>query len=88
MFPEFFQNFNQERKTSLNIKFLGGISRGRPGGYPPPKMFTPSLEEQENEGVCADVLDPKARTSMTQGDLRKTLCRKTSFRSLLKREFS
>ena len=67
---------------SLNIKFLGGISRGRPGGYPGgrprPKTFTPSLGEQENKVFRADVLDPQVRTSMTRGGLRKTLCTKTS----------
>ena len=39
------------RKGSLNIKFLGGISHGRPGRYPGrrpgPKIFTPSLGAQE-----------------------------------------
>ena len=72
----------QERKSSLNIKFLGGISHGHPGGYPGgrpgPKTFTPSLGVQENKDFCADVLDPKARTSVIRGGLRKTLCRRTS----------
>ena len=66
----------------LAEKVFGRISRGRPGGYPggrpDPKTFNPSLGAQENEVLCADVLDPEARTSMTQGGLRKTLCRKTS----------
>ena len=69
----------QERKSSLNIEFLGGISRGHPGGYPGgcpgPKTFTPSFEAQESQVFCADVLDSKARTSMTRESLRKTLCR-------------
>ena len=65
-------DFTQERKSSLNIKFLGGISHGCPSGYPPgPKTFTPSLGAQENKAFCADVLDPKARTCMTRGGLRK-----------------
>ena len=72
----------QERKICLNTKFLGGMTRRRPGGYPGgrpgPKTFTPSLGAQENTVFCADVLDPKARTSMTPGGLRKTLCRETS----------
>ena len=38
-------------------------------------MFTPSLGAQEIEFFCADVLNPKARTSMTRGCLRKTLRR-------------
>ena len=63
-------NFVQERRSSLNIEFLGGISRrhpgGCPGGRPGPKTFTPSLGAQENKVFCADVLDPKARTSMTR----------------------
>ena len=41
----------QEGKRSPNTKFLGGISRGRPGGYPygrpGPKTLTPSLGAQE-----------------------------------------
>ena len=61
----------QERKSSLNITFLGGISRRCPveylGGRPYPKTFTPSLGAQENKVFCADAHDPKARTSMTQG---------------------
>ena len=44
----------QEGKRSLNIKFLGGISRGLPGEYPAgrpgQKPFTPSLGAQENNG--------------------------------------
>ena len=56
------------------LRRSGQISGGRPG----PKTFTPSLGAQENKVFCADVLDPKARTSMTRGGLRKTLCRKTS----------
>ena len=47
----------QGREKRLNVKFLGGISRGRPGGYPGrlpgPKTFTPSLGAQENKGVFA-----------------------------------
>ena len=43
-----------------------------------PRTFTPWLGAQENKVFCADVLDPKARTSMTRGGHRKTLCRKTS----------
>ena len=80
---------NQEGKNNLNIKFLGGKTRGRPGGYlggrPGPKTFTPSLGTQENKVSCADVLDPKVRMSMTREGLRKTLCRKVRayiFRSL------
>ena len=42
----------QERKRSLNMKFLGGIFRGclggYPGGRPGPKTFTASLGAQEN----------------------------------------
>ena len=75
-------SYSQERKSSLNTKFLGETSRGRPGGYlgrrPGPKTFTPLLGAQENRVFCADVLDPKARTSMTRGGLRKILCRKIS----------
>ena len=66
---------NQERKSSLNIKFLGRISGGYPGGHPSPKTFTPSLGTQEHKVSCEDVPDPKARTSMTRGGLRKTLCK-------------
>ena len=47
---------------------FGRVSRGRPGGYPGghpgPKTFTQSLGAQENKVLCADVLDPKARTSI------------------------
>ena len=61
----------QGGKSSLNIKILGGypadvrtdIRAGRPG----PKTFTPLLGAQEDKVFCADVLDPKARTSMTRG---------------------
>ena len=41
-------------------------------------QFTPSLGAQEHKVVCADVLDPKLRTSMTRGGVRKTLCRRIS----------
>ena len=68
----------QERKSSPNIKFLGGISCGRLGGRPSPKTFPPSLGAQENKVFCADVLDPKARTSITRGGLGRILCRKIS----------
>ena len=72
---------DQGRQSSLNIKFLDRMSRGRPGRYPGgrpgPTTFTPSLGAQENKVCCADVLDQKARTSMTRGGLRKTLCRIT-----------
>ena len=65
----------QSTKSSLNVKFLGGISRGRPGGYlggrPSPKGFTPSLGAQENKVYCADILDPKERTSMTRWGSQK-----------------
>ena len=61
---------------------LGGISRpgGHEGGRPGPKTFTPSLEGQENKGFCADVLDPNARTSMTQGGSQKNSIQKNSRR--------
>ena len=72
----------QERKSNLNIKSLGRISRGRPGGYPcgrpGPKTLTPLLGAQENIFFCADILDPKVWTSMIRGGLRKTLCKKTA----------
>ena len=42
-----------QRKINLNLRFLGWISRGRPGG--------PLLRVQENNMFCADVLDPKTR---------------------------
>ena len=62
---------NQERISSLNITILGGISCGCPGGYPGgrpgPKAFTPPLGTQEKRVLCVEVLDPKARTSMTRG---------------------
>ena len=65
------------QKSSLNMKFLSGISRGRLGGYPGgrsgPKTFTTSLGVQETIVSCADVPDPNVRMSMTQGGLRKTL---------------
>ena len=71
----------REQKSSLNIKVLGGISRRCPGGYPggrpDPKIVIPLLGVQDFF-FCADVHDPKARTSMTRGGLRKTLCRKIS----------
>ena len=45
--PVFRPLLGGSEKSSLNIKFLGGMSRGRPGGYPGgrpgPKIFTPSL---------------------------------------------
>ena len=47
------------------------MSRGRPGGYlggrPGPKTFTPWLGAQESKVFCEDILDPKARRSMTRG---------------------
>ena len=70
----------QEGKRSQNIKVLGGISRGRPGGYlggrPGPKTFTPSLGEQENKVFCApegaEVHDPR-------GVSENYFCRNFSF---------
>ena len=48
----------QEGKRSLNIKFLGRISHGRPGRYPGGRpgttTFTPSLGAQENKAFCVD----------------------------------
>ena len=75
---------NQEQESSLNIKFWGG------GGYPadvradiradvPAQKLSPHCSERRKiVFFCADAPDPKARTSMTRGGLRKTLCRKTS----------
>ena len=41
----------RNRKSGLNIKFLGGISRGRPGGYPGgrpgPRNFHPIARSAE-----------------------------------------
>ena len=36
-----------------------------------PNTFSPSLGAQESKVLCTDVLDPKARTSMIRGGLRK-----------------
>ena len=53
----------QERKSSLNIKFLGGMSRRRPGGYPggrpSPKTLTPSLAAHKNKVFARTSLGPK-----------------------------
>ena len=63
-------------KQPKHISFLGGIWCLRPGGYPGgrpgPKTLTPSLAAQKNKVFfCADVFDPKARTSTNRGCLRK-----------------
>ena len=61
-----------------NENAFGGISCRRPGrypGHPGPKTLSPHRKQNL---CCADVLDPKARTSMTRGGLRKNVCKKTS----------
>ena len=54
---------HSERKNRLNINFLGGTCRGRPGRdpgrRPGPKASTPSLRVQENKVFLA-------RTSLTR----------------------
>ena len=68
----------QEQKICLGVKFFGGIFRGRPADVPTQKLSPHRSERRKIKFVCADILDPKARTSMTRGGLRKTSCRKTS----------
>ena len=72
----------RNRKAAQRERSWAGISRGRrggyPGGHPDPKKLLPHRSERRTFVFCADVLDPKAQTSMTRGGLRKTLCRKTS----------
>ena len=52
--------------------FLCGISRrrqgGYPGGHPDPRNFR-AIARSAGKSFCADILDPKARTSMTRGGL-------------------
>ena len=70
-----FRPNGQERKSSLNIKFLGGMSRGRPDGYPGGRHGPYPSERRKIKFFERTSL---ARTSMTRGDLRKTSCKKTS----------
>ena len=57
-----------------------------PGWTSRPKKLSPLHSgAQENKAFCADVLDPKARTSMIRGGLRKTFPWLKSAKKLLNR---
>ena len=65
----------QERKSSPKSKFWGRISGGRPrgypGGHPGAKTSVKPSKPWKNKHFGADAHDPKARTSMTPGGLKK-----------------
>ena len=64
---------SQERKSSLNTKFLGGISREPPADIRS-DVLAPKLSPHRSERRKIKLF---ARTP-SRGDLRNTLCRKTS----------
>ena len=65
----------QERKSSPKSKFWCRISRGCPRGYPGgrpgAKASVRPSKSWKNKHFGADIHDPKARTSMTPGGLKK-----------------
>ena len=91
--PLNYETIDQERKSSPKSKFWGRISRGRPHGYPGgrpgAKTSVRPLKSLKNKHFGVDIHDPKARTSMTRGGVKKNFGQKNfglNFRSLIERQ--